>query len=122
MIELIGRITLDGGLPVNELLLHHVHRELQRRKRRALAVTSLEHEYFTILNRELKILHVFEMLFQRGANFFQFSKRRRHVIRQLRDWFRCADTGDDIFALRVDEKFAVEFFIAIGRISRERDA
>ena len=38
------------------------------------------------------------------------------------DRIRGAHAGDDVFALRVHQKFAVENFFAGRRIARERDA
>ena len=74
----------------------------------AFAVAGLEHEQLALLNRELEILHVLEMGFERLADLFQFGKRLGHVILQLRHRFGRAHSGHHVFALRVDEKFAVE--------------
>ena len=67
LVELLGRVAADGGLPVNELLLDHVHRELERGHGGALAVAGLEHEHLAVLDRELEVLHVLEVLLQRAC-------------------------------------------------------
>ena len=48
--------------------LHHVHRELQRRHRRALAVARLQHVDDAVLDRELEVLHVLEVALECLAN------------------------------------------------------
>ncbi len=122
LVELIGWVALDGGLPVNELLLDHVHRELQRGHGGALAVARLEHEHLAVLDRELKVLHVLEVRLQRVADVVQFLVGGGHLLVELRDGLGRADAGDDVFALRVDEEFAVKLLRAVGRVARERDA
>src|SRR5438094_252383 len=46
----------------------------------------------------------------------------RKPLRHLVDVERSPNSGDDILALCVDEKFAIELLLAGGRISGERDA
>ena len=45
-----------------------------------------------------------------------------HVVLELRHRFGRADAGHDVFALGVDEKFAVEHLLAGRRVARERHA
>ena len=79
LVELVGRVAQDGGFPVDELLLHHVHGELQRGHGGALAVARLEHEQLAVLDGELDVLHVLEMLFQGLADVHQFRVGLRHL-------------------------------------------
>ena len=51
----------------------------------------------------------------------QLDERFGQMFSQVRDRFRRADAGDDIFALGVDQKFAVEHFLAGSRVAGERD-
>ena len=44
------------------------------------------------------------------------------MLLQFGDRFRRANAGDDIFALGVNQKFAVEYILAVGRIAGERHA
>ena len=75
LIQLIRRISQHGGLGINQLFLHHVHRELERGGGGALAVARLQHEQLTFLNGELDVLHVLKMFFERLADFEQFRIR-----------------------------------------------
>ena len=123
LVELVGGVAQDGGFPVDELLLHHVHGELQRGGGGALAVAGLEHEQLAVLDGELDVLHVLEVLLEglRGPS----SARRRasaSASLSLRHGLGGADAGDDVFALGVDEEFAVEFVRAVGRVAGEGDA
>ena len=122
LIKLIGRIAFDGCLPVDEFLIDHVDGELQRGESGALAVARLEHEDFAFLNGELKILHVFEVRFEGFADAFEFSERLGHLVLELGNRFGSADAGNDVFALGVDEKFTIEFLVAVGGIAGERNA
>ena len=54
--------------------------------------------------------------------FSNSVERLRQLIFQLRHWLGCAHAGHHVFALRVDEEFAVEHFLAGRRIARERHA
>ncbi len=74
------------------------------------------------LHGELDVLHVLEMTFQRLADGHQFRVALWHLLLELQHGFRSANAGDNVFALRVDEEFAVEFVGAIRRIARERHA
>ncbi len=62
------------------------------------------------------------MLFQNGAHFHQLGVSLRHFSLKLRDGLRSAHTGDDVLALRVDEKLAVKFVDAVGWIAGEGHA
>ena len=122
LFELIGRIAHHCGFPVDELLLDHVGRELQRRRCGALAVAGLEHEQLAFLDGELDVLHILEVLLQRLANGQQFGIRLGHHFLQLQDGFRGADTGDDVFALGVDQELAIELVDTVGRVAGEGHA
>ena len=122
LVELISGVAQDGGFPVDELLIDHVDREFERGHGGALSVPCLEHEQLAFLDREFEILHVLEVFFERLADFFQFRERFWQLILEKGDRLGGADACDDVFALRVDEEFAVEFFYAIRRVAGERDA
>ena len=87
----------------------------ERGHRGALAVARLEHEQLAFLDRELDVLHVLEMLLEGRADLQQFGVGLRHLVLQLDDRLGRAHAGDDVFALRVDQEFAVEFVRAVGR-------
>ena len=100
----------------------------------ALAVARLQHPQLALLDGEFEILHVAVMLFELGVDAEQFGEgfrqRRLHrrlvggglLARRLGDLLRRADAGDDVFALGIDQKLAVEFFLAGRGIAREGDA
>ena len=74
----------------------------------AFAVSRLQHVEPIVLDRELKVLHVLEMLLEERADFHQRLVRRWHFFGELRDRVRRAHAGDDVFALGVDQILAVE--------------
>ncbi len=119
LLELIGGIAHHRRLPVDQLLLVHVHRELQRRHRGALAVARLQHVDDAFFDRELEVLDVLEMLLERLADALELGVGLRHLLLQLRHRLRRAHAGDDVLALRVDEELAVELLDAVGRVARE---
>ena len=82
----------------------------------------MQHENLAVLNGEFEILHILEMRLKGVSDPLQLDQRFGQMFFQIRDRFRCANAGDDIFALGVDEKLAVEHFLAGGRIPGERDA
>ena len=60
---MVGGIAQNGGLPVDELLLHHIDGELEGSHRGPLAVARLQHEQLAFLNREFDVLHILEVFF-----------------------------------------------------------
>ena len=88
----------------------------------ALAVASLQNVEAAFLNRELEVLHIFEVTFEDAAHFHQLFVRGGHFLGQISNGMRRAYACDDVFALSVDQVFAVELLLAGGRIARERDA
>ena len=104
----------------------------------ALAVrlprARLEHEELALLHRELDVLHVAVMGFQPGRDARQLGEGLGHRFFHRRafgtarpraalgDGLRRADAGHHVFALRVDQKFAVERALAGGGIAGEGDA
>ena len=122
LVELFGRVAEHSGLPVDELLLDHVHGELQRGGGGALAVAGLEHEQLAVLHGELDILHILEVFFEDRADLHEFGIRLRHLLLHVDDRLRSADAGDHILALGVDEELTVEFVGAVGGVAGEGDA
>ena len=119
LVQLVGRHAPDGCFPINQFFLLHLDGKAHRGEAGPFAVTGLEHEDFAVLDGEFEILHVLEMRFQGLANVFQLAERGGHVVGQLRHRFGRADAGHDIFALRVDEEFAVENLFAGRRVACE---
>ena len=134
LVQGFGFDTRDGGLLVDQSLAHHVHGCLQRRIGRALAGTGLQHEQLAFLDGELHVLHVSVMLFQPLADGFEFLECLGHgffhaglaaalaLAHDLADGLRGADAGHHVFALGVDQEFAVEQLFAGSRVAGKGDA
>ena len=122
LVQLIRRIAHHGRLPVDELLLEHVHGELEGGGRSPFAVTRLQHEQLAVLDGELDVLNVLKMLFERGADLEQFRVAFWHQLFQLEDGLWCAHARDHVFSLGIDQKLAVELVGAVGRVAGKCDA
>ena len=118
----IGGNAPDRFLPIDQLLVNHLDGDAHRRQARAFAVAGLEHVQFVVFNGELEVLHVLEVLLQGLANAFEFLVRLGHFLCELRNRLRRARARHHVFALRVDEVFAVEHLLARGGIAREGHA
>ncbi len=123
MQELVERAWLDAAhriLARNEALVRHFDRAAQRGLRGALAVAGLQHPQFAALDRELEVLHVAVVLLEKLGGGDELAEHLGHqrferglvgmgrLPRRLGDVLGRADAGHDVFALGVDEKFAVE--------------
>ena len=134
MQELVELRRLDapnGFLLIDQAFVAHVDGDPHRRLRGALAVAGLQHEQLTLLDGELDVLHVVvvllepvaegdELVIERRQHFLH--RRQIHAHRLLlgqRQRLRRANAGDDVFALRVDQVFAVEQVFAGRRVARE---
>ncbi len=122
LVQLVRRIAHYGRLPIDELLLEHVHGELEGGGGGPFAVAGLQHEKLAILDGELDVLHILEMLLERSADPEQFRVAFGHQLLQLEDRLRCAHASHDVFSLGIDQKLAVEFVHAVGRVASEGDA
>ena len=122
LIELIRRhCAFDGRFPVDQLLLHHVAGEVDRGDTGSFAVAGLQHENLAVLDGELEVLHILEMRFEDLPDAFELRERLGQMFLEIRDRFGRAHSGDNVFALRVDEEFPVKNFFAGRRVARESD-
>ena len=130
-----GRIDAqDGGVFVDQPLAHHIHRRFQRGFGGALARAGLQHEQLAFLHGEFDVLHVAVMFFQPLADGEKFGIGFGHRLFQrgfapalTAAHFFCyrlrgADARHHIFALGVDQEFAIKQLFAGGRIAGEGDA
>jgi hypothetical protein len=85
----------------DELLVGHVHGDLECRARRALAHARLEHIEFAVLDGELHVLHIAVVALELFADALELLVNLRHALRQFLEVHGRADSGDDVFALRV---------------------
>ena len=121
----------EGGLFVDSACAEEVHGYFHHSGTGAFAVTGLEHPELAVLNGEFHVLHIFVVVFELVGNSDKLGGAHRHRFLKrgifrgtfiFRDAlqgspttraFHCdllggADAGNDIFALCVDEVFAVE--------------
>src|SRR5659263_124465 len=105
-----------------QLLLHHVHGNLDGRGGGPLPVSRLEHVQDVALDGEFEILHVLVMLLELRGDPHQLVEDLREFLLHVEDLVRGADAGDDVLALRIDEIFAVKLLRARRGIPREADA
>ena len=120
----VGVGRLDRMLGRHELLLHHVVGDLHVGQCRPFAVPRLQHVELLLLDRELEVLHVAELLFERLADLLQLlvgAGKHRFVL-HLGHGLGRPHAGDDVFALGVDQILAVEGVFAGGRVTGEGHA
>src|SRR5262249_52398654 len=121
LIELLRRDTLDGDAGIDEPFVDHLRGDTHCRTGRALARARLQQIQAPALDGELDVLHVAEVTLEALLRLAKLGVGFRQMVRHLVDRERRADSGDDVFALCVDEELTVELPLAGGRISRERD-
>ena len=121
-VKLVGIDAEDRFFFGDQALVHHLDGDAHRRRPGALAVAGLQHVELAFLDGELEILHVFVVLFQTRSDFAQLVVHLGHDFLQFEDRNRSADAGDHVFALRVHQELAVEFFRAGGGIAGKADA
>ena len=98
------------------------NRDAHRGQSGALAVARLQHVELAVLDGELEILHVFVVLFQPRGDVAELVVNIGHDLFQFEDRNRRTHARNHVFALRVQQKFAVELFGAIRGVARETDA
>ena len=94
----------------DQALFHHLDGDSHCRQASAFAIARLQHVEFAVLNRELKILHVFVMVFQPSGDFAELFEDIGHDLFKLTDFNRRTHARDHVLALRVQQKFSVELF------------
>ena len=112
-----GRIDAQNrGLLVDQLFLDHLDGDPHGRAGGALAVAGLEHVQLALFDGELEVLHVLDSA-SRAMSLILSSSFQLFVLHLpiWSQWMRRADAGDDVFALGVDEEFAVELVLRRSR-------
>ena len=113
LIELFRCNTLYGGRFVDQLLEDHFDRDTHRGRAAPFAGARLQHPELAAFDRKLAVLHVVVMLFEQLCDRSKLIVDFRQFLFQLADRVRCANTCDNVFALRVKQILAVEFFLAV---------
>ncbi len=124
LVQVIRRDTVDrdGFLPVDQLLLDHIHREADGGEAGTLAVAGLEHPQLAALDGEFDVLHIAVVLLQLEAHLVELLVDRGHLGGEFLDLLGGADAGHHILALGVGEVLAVENVFAGGGVAGEGDA
>ena len=107
---------------INQSFIRKIHGHHECGAGRALAGARLQHVELAVLDGEFHVLHVAIVLFKFHSNFFELAVDLGHALRHVGQRHRRANSGDYVFALRVDQKFAEEYFLAGGGIAREANA
>ena len=106
----------------DQTFIDHINGYFQRCLSGTLAVSCLKHEQTAVVDREFHILHIAVMVFKSLRGSCELFVYFRHVVLQAADFFRRTDAGNDVFALCVDQIFAVQLAFACSRVSCERNA
>ena len=122
LLELGGIDPLHGLVPRQQALTRHVDRGTERSGRGALGATRLQQVEASALDRELDVLDVAVVPFERGDRGLElcmsFGQHRAHLGHRQ----GCPRAGDDVLALRLGEELAVEARPAGRGVTAEADA
>ena len=121
-IQLLGLHAQDSLLLGDHALVHQVTCDLQSSLSGTLAVTGLQHIQVAVLNGELHILHIAEVVLQTGSDLDELVVDLRHLLVQVADGRRGADTSNDVLALCIDEVLAHQLLSAGGGVTGECNA
>ena len=121
-IQLLGLHAQDSLLLGDHALVHQVTCDLQSSLSGTLAVTGLQHIQVAVLNGELHILHIAEVVLQTGSDLNELVVDLRHLLVQVADGRRSADTSNDVLALCIDEVLAHQLLSAGGGVTGECNA
>src|SRR4051812_39925653 len=110
-VDVLGLHALHRLGLCDELLVREIHRDANRRLRRALRVTRLQYPEFPTFDRELDVLYFAIMLFEQTGDAPQLLVDARHDASELRDRQRAAIARDDVLALRVHEEITLELVL-----------
>lgn len=104
---------------VDQTFVNHFNGDADSGEAGAFAIAGLEHVEDVGFDSEFEVLHVFEVFFEGISDFVEFFIGFGHFFFEICNGFWGADAGDDVFALGVDEVFAVEDFFAVSRVASE---
>ena len=124
LVELRGIDAAHGLLAGDQALLDHFDGDVQGGSGGALAHAGLEHPELALLDGELDIAHIAVMILERQEHALELLTCGLEARGSLEvgDGLGVTDTGDNVLALGVYQKVAVELFGAVGRVARKGDA
>ena len=120
-VERIGVDRAQRLLAGQQALFDGVDGEAHGGLRGTLGVPRLEHVEPPVLDRELDVLHVLVLGFERAHDLHQLRVGLGHHLGELRDVTRGAHAGDDVLALRVDEEVSARLGSAGDLVAAEGD-
>ena len=118
MQQLLDRSWVDSPnrlLRADQPLVDERHRCAQRGGGGALRAARLQQEEPVVLDRELHVLHVAVVALELADRVLELVVREREEVAHAVDRLRGARAGDDVLALRVDEKLAEQARLARSR-------
>ena len=124
LVELRGVDAAYGLLAGDQTLLDHLDGNAQGGGGGALAHAGLEHPELALLDGELDIAHITIVILERQEHALELltcGLKARSGL-EIGNGLSVADAGDDVLALGVDQKVAVELLGAVGRVAGEGDA
>ena len=122
LVELRGVDPRDRVIARDQPFVDHVDGRFQRRGSRALRGARLQQVEPPRLDGELDVLHVAVVLLEPAHRLEQLLVRLRQPRLHRLERLRRADPRDDVLALRVGEKLAVQPLLARRRVAREAHA
>ena len=116
----LGRLYApDRGFAGDDAFVHQVHGYLHGSSPAALAGPCLQHIERAALDRELHILDILVVRLQLAGDRIELGVDGGHLRLHLGDWAGRAHPGDHVFALGIDQVFAVERVFAGRRVAAE---
>ena len=124
LVELSGVDAAHGLLAGDQTLLDHLDGDAQGGSGSTLAHASLKHPEFALLDGELDIAHIAIVILERQEDALELLTCGLEAWGGLEigDGLGVADASDDVLALGVNQKVAVELLGTVGRVTREGDA
>ena len=116
MSQVAGRNSHNGFFFSDQFFLDHVAGNLDGGRAGSFASTCLQHKQLAVFNREFDVLHVTVVVLQDRLDFEQLFVNSFVPLRHFADWLRRANTGNDVFALCVNQKLTVELVLAGRRV------
>ncbi len=119
--QLVKRIRINAQqrlITCDQAFLCHIDSHLERRLCRTFTASGLQHIELALLDGKFEVLHIGIMFFQLQPNRIKLGKNFRHSLFHrlaiavltggLGQWQWCADSGNNIFALRIDQELTVK--------------
>ncbi len=124
MQKLLDRFRVDASHrlpPVDRSLVDECDRRGHRGEAGALRRACLQDEQAVALDRELDILHVAVVRLERLDDLLELGEGTRQLVAHALDRLGGTRPGNDVLALRVDQKLAVDARLARRGVAAEAD-